>query len=255
MKETLHRPDDVGVNRPNDFGTDANFLVWRACGWAGVVFLAGFIVFWALLGKFFPPPAQYWSAEQVASFYLQHSVQIRAGMVGAAFFAPFYMLFSALLSRIIRFIEGRSGLLSTIEMMGGIATTMVILLFSVVWMTASVRTGSRLPQDIQLLQDLGWFIFDMTFMVTFFQMIAFGTAVLTDKRSTPVFPRWLGWLSYVACAVFLPELVMPFVLNGPLAWHGVINYYVALPPFFVWMMVCCYYVFKAIHRIERESES
>ena len=234
------------------FDSKINFSIWRVCTWCGPIFLLGLLVCWTGLGKFFPPPPQYWSADEVVQFYLKDNLQIRAGMVGVMFFGGFYMVWSAVLARIIRRIEGPDGVLSVIEMMGGLATTMVIELFGAVWLTASFRTEMRSPQDIQLLQDLGWFIFDMTFMVTFAQMVAFGIAILIDKRPTPLFPRWLGWLSIWAGSVFLPEVFMPFFMNGPFSWHGVISYYVALSPFFIWISVSCYYMFDAINLIERE---
>ena len=235
------------------FDAKTNFAIWRLCAWCGPIFLLGLLVCWAGLGKFFPPPPESWTADEVVKFFVQDNLQIRAGMVGVAFFAGFYMVWSALLSRIIKRIEGPDGVLANIELMGGVATTMVMELFAITWLAASFRTELRSAQDIQMLNDVAWFIFDMTFMVTFFQMAGFGTAIIMDKHAVPLFPNWLGWFSYAAGLVFLPVLLMPFFLNGPFAWNGLINYYVALSPFFLWMALASYHVFKIINRLEQEA--
>lgn len=241
------------MNKEHCFNSKTNFTAWRICAWSGPIFLLGFLVFWAGVGKFFPPPAEYWSADEVAKYFADSDTQIRIGMIGTVVFGPFYMIWSALISSIIQRIEGPDGVLSKIELMGGVATTIAILLFSIAWLTATFRTGLRSPQDIQLLNDVGWFIFNMTFMVTLFQMIGFGLAMMCDQRTTPLFPRWLGWLAIFAATVFFPVLLTPFFKEGPFAWHGLISYYVALSPFFGWGIATCYYIFKAIDQIERES--
>lgn len=235
------------------YDVKTNFLIWRVCVWGGPIFLVAMLGCWAGLGKFFPPPPSYWSADDLVAFYSGNNLQIRAGMVGVMFFGAFYLLWSSVLSRIIQRIEGPEGVLANIELMGGVTTTMVVELFGALWLVASFRTGLRSPEVIQAAHDLGWFIFDMTFMVTFFQMVSFGTAVLIDKRNSPLFPRWLGWLSYLAAFVFLPVVLIAFFTDGPFAWHGFINYYVALGPFFIWMIATTIIMFNAINRIEVES--
>lgn len=242
------------MNKEQGFDAKTNFAVWRICAWAGPIFLLGFLVSWAIVGKFFPPPAEYWSADEVARFFAESDVRIRIGMTGTLFFASFYMIWSALISSIIQRIEGPDGVLSKIELMGGATTTLAMVLFAIVWLTATFRTGLRTPQDVQLLNDVGWFIFNMTFMVTFFQLIGFGTAILLDKRTIPLFPRWTGWGAYISTLVFLSVLMTPFLQQGPFAWHGLFSYYVALTPFFAWAVAICYYIFKAIDQIEKESQ-
>jgi hypothetical protein len=72
-------------------------------------------------------PPQYWSADEVFTFYMNRNLQIRAGMVGVLFFAPFYFVWSAVLSRIMRHMEGPDGVLSSVELLGGVCTTVTVL--------------------------------------------------------------------------------------------------------------------------------
>lgn len=232
-----------------------DFRTWRVAAWGGPVFIFGFLIFWAVIGKYFPPPPQDWSAEEIYRFYVDHNLQLRVGMTGVLFFAPFYFVWSAVISRLIQRIEGQDGVLSYIELMGGVCTAIVALGLGVMWLAAGFRIDARSPQDVQLLHDVGWLIFNMTFMVTFIQMIGFGTAVLIDRRSTPLYPRWLGWLSYWAALSFLVVLAMPFVMRGPFAWHGLLTYYVALGAYFVWALVAMFCTFGAIGRVEHECRT
>ena len=233
-------------------GTVPNFFTWRLAAWAGPIFIFGFLICWAIIAKFLPPPPQYWSADEVYKFYIDYNLQIRVGMTGVLFFGPFYFIWSAVISRLIQRMEGPDGVLSYIELMGGVCTVMVTLGLGVMWLGASFRTETRTPQDVQLLHDVGWLIFNMTFVVTFLQMIGFGTAMLIDKRERPLYPRWMGWASYFAALTFLVVLFMPFVMRSPFAWHGLLTYYVSLGAYFIWALLAMYYTFGAITQVELE---
>ncbi|MGQ7863984.1 hypothetical protein ACUN0G_32605 [Pseudomonas sp. 32A] len=229
------------------------FRVWRLCAWAGPVYLVGLVAFWGLLAGFLPAPPQYLNAQQISEFFLANNLKIRAGMVGTLFVAPLYYVWSLVISAVIKKIEGPDGLLAQLEFVGGIATAFVTLGFSIMWLTASVRTSLRSPQDIQLLSDIGWFIFDTTIMVTAIQMCAFGGAIFMDRRTQPLLPKWLGWATFAIAATFIAAYIMPFVEDGPFAWHGLITYWVVLSSFFAWMVLTSILLFPAIRQVEQES--
>jgi hypothetical protein len=229
------------------------YRIWRGGLWCGVAYMAVGLLSWAIVAKFLPAPHESWTAAQTKDFFLHDQHRIRAGLIAYIFIGPLYVPFSLVLARIIRRIEGRDGILSQIEFFGGIGTALVTQLSGVLWLAASFRTGSRSAGEIQLLTDVGWFIFDVTFAVTFVQYCAIGIAVLLDKRAEPLLPRWFGWFSFAVAASFLPELVMPFMTHGPFAWGGLFNYYVALGAFFVWILFAFVYARRAVARLERES--
>lgn len=233
--------------------TAAVFRAWRLCAWAGPVYLVGLVGFWGLLAGFVPAPPQHLNAQQITDFFLANNLKIRAGMVGTLFVAPLYFVWSLVISAVMKKIEGPDGVLAQLEFVGGIATAFVTLGFSLMWLTASVRTALRSPEDIQLLHDLGWFIFDTTIMVTAIQMCAFGAAIFMDKRAKPLLPGWLGWASFAIAATFVAAFIMPFVQDGPFAWHGLITYWLVLTTFFLWMVVTSVLLFPAIRDVERES--
>lgn len=232
-----------------------DFRLWRLCAWAGPVFLLGTAGAWWGVAGFILPPRQNWSAERVAEFYRDNEFSIRIGMEGAIMFALFYFVWSLAVTLVMRRNEGRERILSTIQLFGGAGTAAAVVLFCTVWLTASFRAGTRTAAEIMLLNDLGFMIIVMTFVATLFQMVAFGVFVLRDSRSTPLYPRWLAYLTFWLTATLLTGLLMPSFQSGPFAWHGLITYYLALNAFFGWVVLASWYTFAAIRRIESDEDA
>jgi hypothetical protein len=205
------------------------------------------------IAGFVPPPSENWGAQQVATFYADHEVRIRIGMEGLLLLACLYFVWSLAIARVMWRAEGRQRLLSTIQLIGGVATTGVTMACGVLWLTASFRSSIRPATDIQLLNDLGWMVFDMTVLVTVLQQLAFAFWVLGDDREKPLVPRWVGyatlWLAATAFVVFL----MPSFQTGPFSWQGLITLYIGLGAFFVWAFLTSWYVVAAVKRIERDE--
>jgi len=241
------------MSRPASAARPSPFLSWRLCAWAGPVFLLGYIVSWGLMGYNVPPLDPDITQADLHRHYLDNSGRIKAAMVLSLFFAPFYFVFSAVLSRVLQKVEGQAGPLSLIEQMGGLLTTVVLLVGGVSWLTAAHRVDERTPEIIRQLHDFGWMFFDTTFMCTSLQMLGMAGVIFTDRRLQPLLPRWLGWFSVFAGLLFVPLMLMPFFLHGPFAWNGLINYWIGFSGFFWWVLFLCIYVFKAIARIEAES--
>ena len=228
------------------------FSLWKACAWAGPVYIVGVLISWAGIAGFVPPPGEDWSPAKIAAFYADNEVSIRIGMEGVLIFAMFYFVWSLALRRVMQQHEGRGGFLSTIQFVGGVSTAWITMGCAVLWLTASFRAFTRAPEGVALLNDLGWMIFDMTAMATMFQMVAFGAWILGDDRPTPAMPRWLGYLTFWLAASLLAVYLMPSFQTGPFSWQGLITLYIALGAFFVWTVIASWYLLRAIKSIESE---
>lgn len=244
-------PQDQPESAPR--ASSSEFRLWRVCAWAGPVFMLALFVFWVCIARWFPPPSADWSAGQVAAYFADHELRIRLGMEGAMAFAMFYFVWSVAIARVMRRIEKREGLLSTIQLIGGVSTAWIAMGCSLCWLTASFRAGSRSPEIVQMLSDLGWMIFDVTAMATMLQQVAFGLVILTDTRANPLLPRWLGYLTFWLTATTFVVYAMPSFQSGPFAWQGIITLYIALGAFFTWQILVCWYLFAAIRRIEADD--
>lgn len=230
----------------------ADFRMLRVATWSVIVYCGLGLVGFAVLAGFWPPPAEYLSAADIAAYFREHETAVRIGMVMMAMGAPFYFVWSAALSKIISRIEGPMGVLSTIELLGGLLTAIVTLVPPTIWLTAALRAQSRTDGSIQLFYDFGWIFFDLTFMCSVLQSVALGLAILRDRRQTPLFPRWVAWLAFLVAATYFPLVFVPFFHDGPFAWHGLISFWAVFVMFFVLIAVVTPYALKALRTVEVE---
>jgi hypothetical protein len=229
------------------------YFFWKLCAWAGPVYLIGSLVGWALIAGFVPPPRADWSAMEITQFYIDNAAWIRPGLVVTIFFQAFWVVMSIALYRLMQCIEGPGGTLSIVQLAGGILNWAIIVGALLLWLTASFRPELRTPQEIMLLSDLGWMTIDVPITGTSIQMVSFGILFLFDKRTTPLFPRWVCWLSFFITTTFIADLLIPFFNHGPFSWHGLISFWVVYSAYFLWVIPVSYYALKAISRLERED--
>lgn len=230
-----------------------NFFMWRLAAYSGCLYPIGVGIFWFVVAGLVPPPLASLDAEAIKLWYLDNNLAMRTGMVGVIFFAPFWFVWSCLIARIIQRIEGPNGVLSLVQLLGGVCTSVVTFGAGSIWLVASFRTAERSPEIIQMLNDFGWIVFDVTFMITVVQYAAWGLAILSDKRSTPLFPRWFAWATFADGATFLPLVLIPFDLTGVFSWVGLINFWVVFVGFWVWCVAAIFCIFSAVRRVELEE--
>ena len=135
----------------------------------------------------------------------------------AALVAVLWIPWTAQLTVVMRRIEGSSPVLTIIQLIGGILTAWVVMFCPAIWAAAAFRSDID-PNLVRTLNDLGFFLFNITYAVTSVQAIAAGLVGLADKSARPVFPRWVsGWAIFTGVS-FVPLTAMPFFKTGPLAW-------------------------------------
>ena len=78
------------------------------------------------------------------------------------------------------------------------------------------------------------------------QVACFGIAVLLDRRERPIFPRWLGYYNLWAALMFTPGTFNVFFHDGPLAWNGLLAWYLPLTVFATWLIINPIYLSKAV---------
>ena len=120
------------------------------------------------------------------------------------------------------------------------------------WQTATFRVD-RAPELIQLLNDMAWIPFVGITATAATQVVCFGIAVLIDRRERPIFPRWLGYYNLWVALMFTPGTFNVFFHNGPLAWNGIIAWYLPLVVFATWMIVNPIYLSKAVDTMDWDA--
>jgi len=211
--------------------------------WCGPAFLLTFIFFWGILGQNLPNPSPALSASDLATRYATHLNDIRLGFIVSLITVVLYMPWTSLLSAQMARIEGSFPVLSFLQLLGGGLTVMVVSFSAFFWVTAAFRP-ERDPALIQLLTDLGWLCIDLQYACTTLQMVAAALVGLADRNKTPLFPRWVCFLTIWCGLSFLPASLTGVLKTGPFAWNGMLSYYI---PYFCWL---CWYTVASIYMIK-----
>lgn len=230
-----------------------DYVGLRVCLWLVLVYCGFGLVGFAVLAGFWPPPGEDLGAVAIKDYFVSHHTGITVGMILMAFGGPFYFAWSAALSKIIGRIEGPMGVLSTIELVGGLLTALVTFTPATIWITASLRAQERSPETVHLLYDFGWMFFDTTFACSSLQSFALGVAILRDRRAEPLLPRWVASIAFMTGLSYFPLLVMPLVRTGPFAWDGLISFWLVFVMFFVMIAVVTPYALRALRRLEADD--
>ena len=90
----------------------------------------------------------------------------------------------------------------------------------------------------------------MAYFVTSFQIAAISIVFMRDKREKKLVPDAVIWWGWVTFASFFAVSAIPFVTTGPLAFNGVISFWIAFFTWFFWIPTLSYFIIKAIDRTE-----
>jgi hypothetical protein len=207
----------------------------RVCIWAGIGFAPVFLIGFALVAGFIPPQSPGMTADEVAKMFSEERNRIRVGIWIATAAAPLLAFFVAALTHQIRRIAGSDSPLATAQTIAGSCLILEFLFPQLVWQTAAYRS-ERSPEMIQMLNDLAWLPYVGIVGTAMAQMAIVALVVFQDSRPEPVLPRWSAYLNIWAAVGVLPGSLVVFVHSGPLAWNGILAWYVLCISFFVWMV-------------------
>jgi hypothetical protein len=211
--------------------------------WCGPLFLVTFVYFWGVAGHNIPNPAPSLTAEALKARYLADLGQIRLGFIVSLITVYLYMPWSALLAGQMSRIEGKNmPVLSFLQLIGGGLTVMVVSFSAMFWAVAAFRP-ERDAADFQLLTDTGWLCIDLLYTCTTLQMVAAALVGLADKSVTPLFPRWVCFLTIWCSISFFLASLTGVLKTGPFAWNGLLSYYI---PYFCWL---CWFSIASIFMI------
>jgi len=234
--------------------TRQNYFWIRASLLSLFVFFAISLFFWGILAYNIPPLDGSISAADLAQHFRDHAVRLRIGY-GVAL--PMYALmlpWSVAVFALMRRIEGGDGILSYIQLGGGILTVVVMSMGNAFWLTAAFRPETD-PAIIQMLYDAGWLTVDLFFGVTTLQYCALALVLLQDRAPKKLAPKWFLWLGFWLSIEFMLEIIMPHFRSGPFSWSGLLNYWL---PFFgpiTWVTVMTIILYRSVHRFEEEDRA
>jgi hypothetical protein len=204
--------------------------------WCGTAMLVLFVIaVWPLAG-FLPPPPPSDSAQEIARRYRENANGIiGAGvvmMVAGILFVPF----CAAVSEQIRRIAGRRTAIASAQFGCAVVNAVWFSIMGLFWLTAAYR-ADRAPSDVELFNDIGWFIMVIPTTAFIVQVLCLGATILRDRRTSPLLPRWAGYYNLWSATLFVPGMFSGFVKHGPIAWNGVLSFWLEAATFLVWLVV------------------
>lgn len=200
--------------------------------WCGPVAIVLFVIGLWFVAGLVPPPSPAESAEQIAAMYRAHSGGLRVGLAVVMMAAALTVPFAAAIAAQMRRIEGERGLLASVQYAMGVAGVFVIILPAMIMQAAAFRPD-RDPAIIQALNDLAWLMFLGIISLFMVQCGAIAICVLQGREQS-VFPRWVGYFNVWAALLVLPALLMYFFKTGPVAWNGVLVFWVGFTVLGLW---------------------
>lgn len=241
----------TGTRDLSPYSTD--YKSWKFLACMGPVFLGAFFCLWGVLAGNIPPFPPSATPDQVWANYHDHRLSIMIGMSLCLTLTACYMAWSVAVSKVMERIEGKDGIWSKIEIMGGTITCAPITVACAIWLTAAHEIDLITPNTAHSLYWFGWLLIDLAYLVTSFQIAGASIVFMRDKREKKLVPDVVSWWGWVTIASFFVVQAIPFVYTGPLAFNGVISFWIAFFTWFFWIPSMSYFILKAVGRIKAED--
>lgn len=208
------------------------------------VFVVLFLIGWVLLARMVPPPSPMDTQAEIARFYGDNLIGVRIGMVVAIFASALLLPWGgAICGQMLR-MEGRRAPLTWAWIAAQGCVVIEFVYPCTFWLVAAFR-----PDDasrVQTFNDLGWLPFLGIVCTGMFQMVALAVLTLRDGRPEPVYPRWFGYFQ-LWCALGVGFTFGVWIFKtGPLAWNGLLGFWVPVSVYFVWVIVTTITTARAI---------
>ena len=201
---------------------------------------------------FVPPIRPDYSAPQLALWYQHHDTRLRIGSIVILFAMALVLWWAAEVGAQLKRIGGRAHALANAAFGCWVVMVVCVVVCTWLWLTISYRP-LRDPASTLALSDFSWVCWTMTAGPMMLCWVLYALAILSDKRRTPIFPRWLAYLGFASSLGMAPDGITPvFFKTGQADWRGIIGFWeptVAFGAFFVAMTVMLIKAIKAEPRL------
>jgi hypothetical protein len=226
--------------------------VQRVSLWIALFFGAVMLIAFVAFPGFFPPMSPRMSPDRVAAFYRDHQAAIRFSMITFNFcgvmLVPLFMVIVYQMKRMAT----PTQVFAYSYLSAVVSGVTLFALSDLFWLIAAFRP-ERDPQLIQLLNDLAWITFVAPVGMVIGQNLCLALGIFFDARPTPIFPRWVAVVSIVTALAMAPSAAAAAVQSGPLAWNGVVSFWLRIGASGVFLVVMFFAARAAVAREEREE--
>ena len=254
MSATAHELPALTGAAPSPVGSAMNRGARRAAIWTGVASIVLFGIGWVALMQFLPPLAPSRSAHSIAAHFAAHRDGIRLGAVLMIISAMLWIPWAAAIAAPMRRLEGDHATLAPTQVASAAVGAAVIIVGLLCWVVAAFRPGRSLS-EIQMLSDMGFIFTIMPFAIFVVWNAALGLAIFGDDRPDPAYPRWAGYFCMWMAFLYIPGGALAFFHTGPLAWNGLLAFFVPAIAFFIWIIVMTVLALRNLRDTARDSSA
>jgi hypothetical protein len=228
--------------------TDGELILLWTLPVLGVLWISAFFLF----PGFVHPMSPTMSAEDVAAFYRDNVARVRYSMILFNWFGVGLIPIVLLLAMQIRRMAHRTPILSysLIACAGG--PPALFLIADMFWLLAAFRP-ERAPELTQLFNDLAWVTFTILVPYLIAQSLLLALAIYWDRQDQPVFKPWVAHFNLLVAAALTPAAFGALAFNGPIAWDGLLSFWVKNVAIAVWIIVMGIVLGQTIRRQRAED--
>jgi len=204
--------------------------------WALPAMLIIWVSAFFLFPGFLHPMSPTLPAEEVAAFYRDETARIRYSMILFNWFGVGLIPTVILLAMQVRKMAHRTPILSfcLIACAGGPPT--LFLIANMFWLLGAFRPD-RSPELTQLLNDLAWVTFTVLVPYLIAQCLLLALAIYWDRGDPPVFRPWVAHFNVLIAVALAPAAFGAVTFTGPLAWDGLLSFWVKNSAIALWIVV------------------
>jgi len=231
---------------------DGELILFWTLPALAVLWISAFFLF----PGFVHPMSPSMTAAQVADFYRDPAKlsRIRYSMILFNWFGVGLVPMLTLLVMQIKRMAHRTPILSYC-LLGCIAGgPTVFLIADLFWLLAAFAPG-RDPQLTVLLNDLAWMTFTTAVPFLIGQSLIIALAIYLDRPDRPVFRRWVAHFNVVIAAALVPAAFTGLALSGPMAWNGLLPFWLKNLAIAAWIVVMSIVLGRNIYRQRAEGSA
>jgi hypothetical protein len=212
--------------------TDGELILFWTLPAIAIIWVSAFFLF----PGFLHPMSPTMSADAVADFYRDETARIRYSMILFNWFGVGLIPTVILLAMQVRRMAHRTPILSysLIACAGG--PPCLFLIANMFWLLGSFRP-ERSPELTQLLNDLAWVTFTVLVPYLIAQCLLLALAIYWDRQEQPVFKMWVAHFNILVAVALAPAAFAALTFSGPLAWDGLLSFWVKNVAIAAWIVV------------------
>jgi hypothetical protein len=228
--------------------TDGELILFWTLPAIAIIWVSAFFLF----PGFLHPMSPTMSADAIADFYREETARIRYSMILFNWFGVGLIPTVILLAMQVRRMAHRTPILSysLIACAGG--PPCLFLIANMFWLLGSFRP-ERSPELTQLLNDLAWVTFTVLVPYLIAQCLLLALAIYWDRQEQPVFKMWVAHFNIIVAVALAPAAFTALTFSGPLAWDGLLSFWVKNIAIAAWIVVMGVVLGQAILRRRAEE--